>query len=111
MEKSDAGFEAQDIEAPKKWSSEDSPPDGGLQAWLMVLGAWCALFCTFGWINSASTYQMMFELFEDALLTPSIMLQVLDNSKATMKQFFSQSTPRVRLHGSPRFRSSLCLQW
>jgi hypothetical protein len=111
MEKSDAGLEAQSIEAPKDWSSEDTPPDGGLQAWLMVLGAWCALFCTFGWINSASTYQMMLERFKDALLTPNIMLQVLDNSKATMKQFSSQSTPRVLLHGSPRFRSSLCLQW
>ncbi|CEO58969.1 hypothetical protein PMG11_03661 [Penicillium brasilianum] len=61
MEKSDAGFEAQDIEAPKIWSSEDSPPDGGLQAWLMVLGAWCALFCTFGWINSVGQFQSYYE--------------------------------------------------
>lgn len=27
-------------------------PDGGLQAWLVVLGAWCASFCSYGWINS-----------------------------------------------------------
>jgi hypothetical protein len=58
VEKSDDGNKVQDAEAPKAWSSEDPPPDGGLQAWLMVLGAWCALFCTFGWINSTSTYQM-----------------------------------------------------
>lgn len=27
-------------------------PDGGLEAWLVVLGAWCTSFCSFGWINS-----------------------------------------------------------
>lgn len=26
-------------------------PDGGLKAWLCVLGSFCALFCSFGWIN------------------------------------------------------------
>lgn len=26
-------------------------PDGGLKAWLTVLGGFCALFCSFGWIN------------------------------------------------------------
>lgn len=28
-------------------------PDGGLQAWLVVSGAFCCLFCSFGWINGA----------------------------------------------------------
>jgi hypothetical protein len=27
------------------------PPDGGTQAWLVVLGAFCGLFVSFGWIN------------------------------------------------------------
>ena len=27
-------------------------PDGGLVAWLVVLGAWCTSFCSFGWLNS-----------------------------------------------------------
>lgn len=27
-------------------------PDGGMTAWLVVLGAWCVSFCSFGWINS-----------------------------------------------------------
>ncbi|CAL8577887.1 hypothetical protein XPA_003699 [Xanthoria parietina] len=26
-------------------------PDGGLQAWLVVSGAFCCLFCSFGWVN------------------------------------------------------------
>jgi cell division septation protein DedD len=27
------------------------PPDGGAQAWLVVLGAFSGLFVSFGWIN------------------------------------------------------------
>jgi hypothetical protein len=27
------------------------PPDGGLQAWLVVLGGFCIVFASFGWIN------------------------------------------------------------
>ena len=26
-------------------------PDGGRQAWLCILGGFCTLFCSFGWIN------------------------------------------------------------
>lgn len=26
-------------------------PDGGLEAWSVILGAFCCLFCSFGWIN------------------------------------------------------------
>lgn len=29
-------------------------PDGGLKAWLAVSGAFCCLFCSFGWINCES---------------------------------------------------------
>lgn len=29
----------------------DEAPDGGLAAWSVVLGSWCVLFCSFGWIN------------------------------------------------------------
>lgn len=32
--------------------TSDGIPDGGLQAWLTVFGAWCISFCSFGWINS-----------------------------------------------------------
>lgn len=31
----------------------NTPPDGGLRAWLVVIGAWCTSVCSFGWINSA----------------------------------------------------------
>jgi len=29
----------------------DDFPDGGFQAWLVVMGGFCAIFCGFGWIN------------------------------------------------------------
>ncbi|KPM46531.1 hypothetical protein AK830_g116 [Neonectria ditissima] len=31
------------------WGSD--APDGGTTAWLVVLGAWCTSFCSFGWLN------------------------------------------------------------
>lgn len=27
------------------------PPDGGFEAWMTVVGAFCGLFVSFGWIN------------------------------------------------------------
>ena len=42
-----------DEKQPKAPSGFDpsSFPDGGLEAWLAVSGAFCCLFCSFGWIN------------------------------------------------------------
>jgi hypothetical protein len=31
---------------------DDGPPDGGVAAWLVVLGAWCCSFSSPGWINN-----------------------------------------------------------
>ncbi len=36
--------------APSPWDPR-SNPDGGTKAWLCVLGGFCTLFCSFGWIN------------------------------------------------------------
>lgn len=36
----------------KKETITDGPPDGGREAWMVVLGAWCCSFCCYGWINS-----------------------------------------------------------
>ena len=37
----------------------DAPPDGGTTAWLVVLGAWCVSFCSYGWINSESDHRSL----------------------------------------------------
>lgn len=39
----------------------DIVPDGGLPAWLVVLGAWCGLFCSLGWLNSIGIFQSYYE--------------------------------------------------
>ncbi|KFY79005.1 hypothetical protein V499_01955 [Pseudogymnoascus sp. VKM F-103] len=39
-----------DIDTPP--SPIDIRPDGGLEAWMVVAGAWGACFCSWGWINS-----------------------------------------------------------
>lgn len=38
--------------SPVPEDQPDAPPDGGLTAWLVVVGAWCTSFCSFGWVNS-----------------------------------------------------------
>lgn len=35
-------------------------PDGGTQAWLVVFGGWCALFCTFGLVNCVGVFQQYY---------------------------------------------------
>lgn len=37
-------------------SEADDFPEGGREAWLVVVGAWCALFCTFGLVSSGGTF-------------------------------------------------------
>lgn len=53
-----------DLESNYKLSEvedvEDSFPDGGLEAWLVVLGGWCALVCTFGLINSVGVFEQYY---------------------------------------------------
>ena len=50
----DLDLEKQEADLKPKALSPMDPasfPDGGLQAWLAVSGAFCCLFCSFGWIN------------------------------------------------------------
>ncbi|KAH6666525.1 major facilitator superfamily domain-containing protein [Plectosphaerella plurivora] len=49
---------------PAAYPGSDAP-DGGIQAWLVVLGAWCTSFCSFGWLNSIGIFQ---EFYQNDLL-------------------------------------------
>ncbi|TVY91703.1 Fujikurins efflux protein [Lachnellula willkommii] len=40
-------------------------PDGGIRAWLSLLGSFCMLFCTFGLINCIGTFQ---DYYQEVLL-------------------------------------------
>lgn len=46
-------------------------PDGGLQAWLTVLGGFCILFCSFGWINTIGVFQDYYQTHQLAGYSPS----------------------------------------
>jgi hypothetical protein len=42
-----------DVAATAHETKDESaaPMDQGLHAWTVVAGAWCCLFCGFGWVN------------------------------------------------------------
>lgn len=68
-EKNDVETAPTGISEEKKTVMKEAP-DGGAAAWLVVLGAWCTSFCSFGWINS-KFYHFVFRLFleEDSHLS------------------------------------------
>jgi len=43
--------------ASKYQTSEVEFPEGGIQAWLVVLGSWCALFSSLGIMNTMGAFQ------------------------------------------------------
>ena len=46
-------------------------PDGGFEAWVVVAGCWCALFCSFGWINCIGIFQEYYQHNILSNLSPS----------------------------------------
>ncbi|KFY35194.1 hypothetical protein V494_06124 [Pseudogymnoascus sp. VKM F-4513 (FW-928)] len=42
-------------------NSTDIRPDGGLEAWMVVAGAWGSQFCSWGWINCVGVFQEYYE--------------------------------------------------
>ncbi|KAK9456445.1 major facilitator superfamily domain-containing protein [Dipodascopsis uninucleata] len=52
-------LDSSDVEVaiPTPQPSAHHFPDGGRTAWLTVLGAWCAQFCSFGWLNTVGVFQ------------------------------------------------------
>ncbi|KAJ6437389.1 reverse transcriptase [Purpureocillium lavendulum] len=47
------------------------PPDGGLQAWLVVVGGFCTVFASFGWINCIGIFQDYYQHNQLASYSPS----------------------------------------
>lgn len=54
-EKSVDGKSPSSGDVPPPTGPPAAGPDGGSRAWLVVFGAWCASFCTWGWINGRLT--------------------------------------------------------
>ncbi|KAJ6016057.1 MFS transporter asaE [Penicillium herquei] len=63
------------------------PPDGGLQAWLAVLGGFCGLFVSFGWINCIGVFQAYYESNQLKNFSPSTVAWI--TSMETFVMFFA----------------------
>ena len=46
-------------------------PDGGLKAWTVVLGGFCCLFVSFGWINCIGVFQTYYQEHQLSVYSPS----------------------------------------
>lgn len=46
-------------------------PDGGAEAWLVILGGWCCLFVSFGWITSIGVFQDYYQTHQLKNYSPS----------------------------------------
>lgn len=56
--------ESEDMDQGKARVAMPNPadfPDGGFEAWLVILGGWCGLFVSFGWITSIGVFQDYYE--------------------------------------------------
>ncbi|KAJ2975248.1 hypothetical protein NQ176_g5629 [Zarea fungicola] len=49
----------------------NAPPDGGLSAWTTVLGGFCCVFASFGWINCIGVFQDYYQHHQLAAYSPS----------------------------------------
>ena len=71
-------------------------PDGGTKAWLTVLGGFCCLFVSFGWINGMSTLVTLKQRCA-LLLTPA--QQPLASSKSSIRPTSCATTRPVLWRG------------
>ncbi|KAL6856398.1 major facilitator superfamily domain-containing protein [Trichoderma novae-zelandiae] len=88
----------------EKLSDSQSFPDGGLQAWLVVLGAFFGLFVSFGWTNCVGVFQEYYEVHQLASLSPSTVSWIPAVSMFTIffagpfvGQLFDHFGPRILL--------------
>ncbi|KAI9670071.1 MAG: hypothetical protein M1829_004798 [Trizodia sp. TS-e1964] len=85
----EAGVDVEAVKGEKPVPGPMDPssyPDGGREAWLVVLGGFCCLFCSFGFINCIGVFQDYYqrELLSD--LSPSTIAWI--SSLETFMMFF-----------------------
>ncbi|TFY76406.1 hypothetical protein EWM64_g7608 [Hericium alpestre] len=61
---------------PPEQLGDDDFPDGGLEAWLVVLGGFCTTFSTFGYVNTWGTFQAYYETVFLPTTSPSTMYAI-----------------------------------
>lgn len=71
VEKPCIGSKMTNSETAEKTTVPKPPTDGGAEAWLVVLGAWCGFFVTFGWLNSVGVFQDYYQEHQLSSYPPS----------------------------------------
>lgn len=66
LEKATPSLESKEgLPSPPNWEAKPDagvePPEGGTKAWLSLLGASCAMFVSFGWVNCIALFQAEYE--------------------------------------------------
>lgn len=84
---------------PNPMMDPKSFPDGGLDAWLCVLGGFCALFCSFGWINCIGVFQEYYQTHQLSQYSAST-ISWIPSCEAFM-MFFGVSDLRPRPPKTP----------
>lgn len=60
------------------------PPDGGFKAWATVVGGWCCLFVSFGWINCIGIFEAHYEHNQLSEYPPGIVAWITSTEVAVM---------------------------
>lgn len=58
-------------------ADSDEQVDHGPRAWTVVLGAWCCLFCGFGWVNAIGIFQEYYQTHQLASYSSSSIAWIL----------------------------------
>ena len=85
-------------------------PDGGFEAWTVVLGGWCCLFCSFGWINCVGIFQDYYQTHQlksyppsTVAWIPSLEIFMMFFGGTFMGKVFDSYGPRYLLLGGTFF--------
>ncbi|KNG89866.1 monocarboxylate permease [Aspergillus nomiae NRRL 13137] len=79
--------EKREASGPPVTPAPGLPPDGGLQAWMTILGAFCGMFVSFGWTNCIGVFQAYYERHQLSHLSPSTIAWI--TSLETFVMFFA----------------------
>ncbi|PQE15032.1 monocarboxylate permease protein [Rutstroemia sp. NJR-2017a BVV2] len=79
-------------------------PDGGATAWAVVAGAWCCLFCSWGWVTSIGIFQTTTRRTSSSNTLPARLVEfpfVMFVGGIPFGKIFDSYGPRYLLLGDP----------
>ena len=87
---------------PANASPPSPPPDGGFEAWLIVLGGWCTFFASFGWAVSIGILQSYYQEHQLEALSSSDISWIL-STEIFVLQFLSPFVGHIFDSYGPRY--------